>query len=179
MKRLAEELIEYASVEGGALRLDRRSHELGSIVDDALELLLEQAERRGVALAVRGAAAPLELDCDRHRVVRVLVNLVGNAIKYTSAGGSVTVETHARDGVVEIDVIDSGAGIGEAELPHVFDRFWQSEHDRRGGVGLGLFVARAIVEAHSGSLSVTSQVGHGSRFAVTLPCAYIRRSDES
>ena len=100
----------------------------------------------------------------------MLANLLGNAIKYTPEGGSVTLRATHAQGVCTISVVDSGAGIAEQDLPPVFERFWQAAGARNGS-GLGLFIAKRVVEAHGGNLWVESQPGAGSTFAFTLPVA--------
>jgi signal transduction histidine kinase len=114
---------------------------------------------------------------DRERVLQVLANLCGNAVKFTPDGGTVTVraaldgDDGADGGAIRIACIDTGPGIAAADLPHVFDRFWQARSTRRAGAGLGLAIAKGIVEAHGGTISAASKPGEGSTFAFTLPVA--------
>jgi two-component system, chemotaxis family, sensor kinase Cph1 len=103
-------------------------------------------------------------------VQQVLSNLVGNAIKFTPPGGSITVRAElAADGEVCLAVADTGPGIPNEQLPHIFGRFWQGKRTDRRGVGLGLAIAKAIVEAHRGRIWVESQVGSGTSFYFTVP----------
>jgi signal transduction histidine kinase len=109
---------------------------------------------------------------DRDRIKQVLVNLIDNAIKYSPAGSPVTLRVRADDGGVEIDVDDHGLGIPAEALPTLFDKFRRVDtrtNRETYGAGLGLYIARAIVEAHGGHISVESRVGEGSRFTVALP----------
>jgi signal transduction histidine kinase len=101
----------------------------------------------------------------------VLENLIGNAVKFTNAGGRITAGAAPRDGEVLFWVEDTGAGIAAEEMPHVFDRFWQAQKTRRGGAGLGLQIVKGIVEAHDGRIWVESKVGVGTTFYFTLPAA--------
>ena len=101
-------------------------------------------------------------------MLQVLANLVGNSLKH-AAGSAITLEARSDADGVELVVSDSGPGINPEQLPHVFDRFWQGRTRRRGGAGLGLTIARGIVEAHGGAIAVTSEVGRGTRFTVKLP----------
>jgi signal transduction histidine kinase len=110
--------------------------------------------------------------CDRERALQVLSNLLGNAVKFTPEGGAVTcvVSTEREDeGAVRFVVRDTGPGIPAAQLSRLFDRYWQARETQRLGTGLGLFIARGIVEAHGGRIWVESEVGRGSSFAFTLP----------
>jgi signal transduction histidine kinase len=100
----------------------------------------------------------------------VLANLLGNAMKFTRVGGRIEVRVRRLgDDAVRIEVADTGVGIAPESLPHVFDRFWQASHARRAGAGLGLAIAKGIVEEHGGALDVESVRGHGSTFLLTLP----------
>src|SRR5438874_2500097 len=101
---------------------------------------------------------------DRDRVLQVLSNLLGNATKFTPAEGRITIEAARAGGWVEVSVRDSGAGIKPDELPHIFERFWQAKRTARGSAGLGLAIAKGIVEAHGGQISVESEVGFGTTF---------------
>lgn len=107
--------------------------------------------------------------CDRHRLFQVFSNLVGNAVKHTPAGGVITLECQHRGDMLTFSVDDTGPGIAEAELPHLFDRFWQAKEARRAGAGLGLSIVKGIVEAHGGSVRVHSQVGTGTTFSFDIP----------
>jgi signal transduction histidine kinase len=127
----------------------------------------------------RGDGLP-QIEADHERVVQVLLNLVGNAVKFTPAGGRVAVSAEAGDGdgdgrprpgVVRFSVRDTGPGIPAEHLAHVFDRFWQVHAQGRAGAGLGLAIAKGIVEAHGGALEVESTLGEGATFSFTIPVA--------
>jgi len=108
---------------------------------------------------------------DRERVLQVLANLAGNAVKFTPAGGRVEIAAARAGDEVRVAVRDTGPGIAADDLPCVFDRFWQARSTRRAGAGLGLAIAKGIVEAHGGTVSAESTPGAGSTFAFTLPVA--------
>jgi signal transduction histidine kinase len=112
-----------------------------------------------------------EVLADAARVEQVLDNLLSNAIKFTPAGGTITVRGERSGEAVCVSVADTGSGIPEGELPHLFDRFWQSRDTARLGTGLGLFIVKGIVEGHGGEVRVTSKVGSGTTFSFTLPSA--------
>ena len=113
------------------------------------------------------------VSADAERIGQVLSNLVGNAIKFTPSGGKITVSAASDGDFVRVSVSDTGTGIAKEQLPHIFDRFWQSSKStiRARGAGLGLPIARGIVRAHGGKIGVASETGKGSTFWFTLPIA--------
>jgi signal transduction histidine kinase len=128
------------------------------------------ADEKRVALTADVAAPGAEVVCDGARIVQVFSNLVGNAIKFTNEGGAVTVRVSGDDGTVKFAVTDTGCGIAQEELPHVFDRYWKG-HGIVAGVGLGLAIVKGIVEAHHGALHAESTLGAGTTFEFDLPRA--------
>jgi signal transduction histidine kinase len=108
---------------------------------------------------------------DRGRVLQVFSNLIGNALRFTPAGGSITLGARREEGLVRFSVVDTGPGIPPEHLPHLFERFWQAKEGSREGAGLGLPIARGLVEAHGGRIEVASTPGQGSTFSFTLPMA--------
>src|SRR5690606_23781365 len=114
---------------------------------------------------------PPTIRADRDRLLQALGNLVGNAVKFTPEGGRVGVYVERAGDEVRFEVRDTGPGIPAAQLPHLFDRFWQARHSGRHSVGLGLSIAKGIVEAHGGRIWVESEEGAGARFFVTVPAA--------
>jgi signal transduction histidine kinase len=171
MSRLIGDLLDAKRIESGGLTVDPRPEEVTTIVGDAVDMLRPLASSSSLHL---DAAVPDGLPrvmIDPARVQQVLSNLVGNAIKFTPAGGSITIRAEpAPDGVC-LAVTDTGAGIANEQLPHIFGRFWQGKRTDRRGVGLGLAIAKAIVEAHGGRIWVESQVGTGTSFYFTVPVA--------
>ena len=169
MDRLRQDLLDVAAIEAGRLSAEPAPLSLAEVVEEVLEGLAALAAEKG--LTVERAVPPSLPDAwaDRERVAQVLGNLVGNAIKFTPSGGCVSVAASALDGVLRVSVADTGPGIPAEHLPHVFDRFWQARSTRRAGAGLGLAIARGIVEAHGGEIGVESEVGRGTTFAFTLP----------
>jgi CheY-like chemotaxis protein len=119
------------------------------------------------------------LEADEERLLDVLENLIGNAIKFTSPGGSITIGASALDNQVLVWVKDSGAGIPPEQLPHIFDRFWQADKAERRGLGLGLAICKTIVEAHNGRIWAESAVGAGTTMFFTIPAALPRDRAES
>lgn len=170
MERLIKDLLEIRRIEGGRLVLVPRREPVQGLVDDAVTALRPVAEDRGVTLTVRlEEALPHAVHADADRVAQVFSNLIGNALKFTPAGGTVTVRAAPAGEDVLFAVEDTGAGIAPEDLPKVFDRFWQARQQGSHGVGLGLAIARGLVEAHGGRVEVESEPGRGSRFLFTLP----------
>ncbi len=171
MERLIRDLLEVKRIEAGQLSVERDKVSVSPLLNEAIELLSGIAEGKSVQLRALVPDDVPPLYADRERMLQTLSNLVGNAVKFTQAGGEVRIEAAARDGDVVLSVVDTGSGISEADLAHVFDRYWQAKSRRRGrqGLGLGLVIVKGIVEAHGGRIWVESQVGAGSRFSFTVP----------
>lgn len=166
-------LMDISEAETGTMRLAVAAVAVAVVVDEAIALYADEADDRGVALT---AAVPpgLQVRADHTRLRQVLANLVENAVKYTPPGGRVDVTAAADDGgaTVTIRVRDTGMGIAPTDLPLVWDRLYRADASRSArGLGLGLSLVKAVVEAHGGRVGVTSAVGEGSTFAVTLPAA--------
>ena len=173
MQRLVEDLLDVTALRDGALRIHRSERRVGEPMEEAERMLRPLAAARGIAFGVHaeGDGADRVAPIDGHRLVQVLSNLVGNAVKFTPAGGEVEVRYTVEDDVLAVAVRDTGPGIAPEDLPQLFTAFWQREPKDRRGVGLGLWIARAIVEAHGGRLNVESEEGHGTTFHFMLPFA--------
>jgi signal transduction histidine kinase len=170
MNRLIQDLLDVASIEAGRFSIEKKPQLVGPLVSGAVEAMRVQAAPKSLRI---DTALPEEnrlADCDADRVGQVLTNLIGNAIKFTESG-TITVRVEPRTSEVCISVSDTGPGIPESDLPHIFDRFWHAQRSARGGFGLGLSIAKGIVEAHGGRIWVESEVGVGSTFFFTLPLA--------
>jgi signal transduction histidine kinase len=169
MDRLIRDLLDLSASDAGKLRVDMRSERLEPVLEEALVLFTTVAGEREISLGTGGVPLGREVRCDRERVLQVLSNLVGNAVRFAPRGGHVRIEVASSEREVAIAVRDDGPGIPPEDLPHVFDRYWR--RDSRRGTGLGLAIARGIVEAHGGRIHVESAVGRGSTFTFTLPLA--------
>jgi signal transduction histidine kinase len=169
---LSTNLLDLSRIDAGIFPLDMRTDDLRDPVQAVVQALSEVAVERGVALDSRAPARPVALRFDRERIVQLLTNIVGNALKFTHSGGAVEVElVEVEDGAV-LAVRDDGPGIPADELPHVFDRFYRGTNTgdaRASGSGLGLAIVRSIVEMHGGEIDVTSVVGQGTEFRIHLP----------
>lgn len=168
MDRLVGDLLDVVSIDAGKVRVAPAEDDAAKVVRETTEMFASLAAAEGIALTVAVSVDPLRAWLDRERILQVLANLIGNAIKFTDRGGSITVAARAVHDAVELSVRDTGRGIAPGRLPGIFERFAQASSDR-GGVGLGLYISRSIVEAHGGRLWVESQVGEGTTFTFTLP----------
>jgi signal transduction histidine kinase len=173
MYRLIHDLLDAAAIEAGHLRVAQSPLAADVLVADAVELLAPLAAPKRITLVTQMAPALPPVAADRERVLQVFSNLGGNAVKFTPNDGRIEIHTVLRDAMVAFEVRDTGPGMASDELPHVFDRYWQGKRTARGGAGLGLAIAKGIVEAHGGAISVTSVPGQGSCFAFTLPAATV------
>ncbi len=168
---LIDDLFQMAQLDAGGLKLDLADNSLSDLISDTLESFSETAKNNGINL--EGSVTP-QVDpvwMDAQRIGRVLNNLVGNALRYTPSGGQVRVKGSLLGDIVLVEVNDSGEGIPAQDLPLIFDRFYRGEKSRSrttGGAGLGLAIARGIVEAHHGQINVESQPGEGTYFSFTL-----------
>ncbi len=164
---LVDELLLLARSDSGALALTPMPTDLGDVAADATSGLAKAAEARGVRLVVDPAPAIVRGDPARMR--QLVTILVDNAIHHSPLGGEVRVMVRAGTGGAELDVEDDGPGIRDADMPHVFDRFWRAAGAPSGGTGLGLAIARSIVEQHGGRIMVSNGPGGGARFRAVLP----------
>jgi signal transduction histidine kinase len=167
---MLETLMDISEAESGTIELRRQRVALGEIAARAVDLYHDAAEARGVALVLESPAPPVEADADRTRLEQVAANLIDNAVKYTPPGGRVSVQVARAGANALLRVQDTGAGIPADELPHIWDRLFRGDASRTArGLGLGLSLVKAIVEAHGGSVVARSDVGQGSTFEVRLP----------
>jgi signal transduction histidine kinase len=162
-------LMDISEAESGAMPLRREPVDLRDVAARAVELYHDTADAKGVALET-GPQAPAVVSADRVRLEQVAANLIDNAVKYTPAGGRVVVEVERTSDRALLRVRDTGTGIPEAELPRIWDRLFRGDRSRtERGLGLGLSLVKAIVEAHGGRVDVVSAPGEGATFTVALP----------
>ena len=145
--------------------------DLRSLLEEVRDAFACPARRNGRSLECRIAETLPAVHADRDRIHQVLSNLVGNALKFTPRNGTITLAAEAAPGEVCCSVRDTGPGLTEEQVERIFDPFWQAEKTARLGFGLGLKIARCIVEAHGGAMTVVSAPGCGSTFSFTLPVA--------
>lgn len=174
LTRLVDDLQELALAEAGQLRLERRPVTVEEIVERATSAIRPQFAARGLRLETNFAKGLPAVDVDVERIGQVLRNLLNNAMAHTPEGGAVTISAHQAGGSVEVSVADTGTGIAPEHLRNIFERFYRADRSRAratGGAGLGLTIARQIVEAHGGQIRVESEPGQGARFTFTLPAS--------
>jgi len=169
MKHLIEDLLDIARIEAGRLTIEEQRCAVGALLAEALDLMQPLAQQKRLRIERQVPAQEVYVRCDRPRVLRVLSNLIGNSIKFTSEGGAITIRAELADREVRFSVTDTGSGIAADEVPHIFERFWQARKTARLGAGLGLAIAKGIVEAHGGQIWAQSGAGKGSTFFFTLP----------
>lgn len=171
LTRLVEDLLDFSRLEVGALALEPRTLDVRALVDDAIAQLAPIASAKGVALSAELPERLPEVVADELRVYQALANLVRNAVKFTPAGGNVKVTVFEDEGRLRFVVQDTGVGIDALDQARVFEPFERAVSDRHEGVGLGLAIAKRIVEAHGGAIGLDSKPGAGSTFWFTLPLA--------
>jgi two-component system sensor histidine kinase ResE len=180
MHRMVLDLLDLARLDAGTADFRRERLELGPVLQRVIEKFTPQSREAQVELVARVEPLPAMIG-DGDRLVQVFTNLVDNALKHTPPGGRVTLHAAAVDQYAEIRVEDTGTGMPKEELSRIFERFYQLDKARQGGprhgAGLGLAIAWEIVQAHDGTLTVSSQEGKGSRFTVRLP--FVRPDDET
>ncbi len=170
MNRLIEDLLDVTRIESGQLTLRRESVSVDTLIGEAVDLAKPMTTAKSIRIEARTAPDLPAIDGDRHRLLQVLANILGNAIKFSPEAGTIVVAADLADDAVRISVADEGPGIPEQDLLHVFDRFWRGREAKdRGGAGLGLSIARGIVERHGGRIDVASTFGRGTTFRFTLP----------
>jgi len=172
--RLIDNILNISRIESGVVRINKEPLSLELVVKDALDVLGPQAATRGIRLVSQIAPATHQVEADREQISQAVMNLIGNALKYTLEGGEVRVETRVDEGAgtLQMIVADTGVGIGPEDLPHVFDKFYRVRDNNKvaKGTGLGLALVKHIVETvHGGRMSVESTKGVGSTFTMTLP----------
>ena len=166
MNNLIGDLVDVSGIERETLAVTRTRELVEPIVRETAEAFLPRAEQRHITLAVESPPADLAISADRSRIVQLLGNLLGNALKFTPEGGRVALQVSAQDHQVRFEVADTGPGIAAENVPHVFEQYWKGDNQ---GTGLGLYIARSIVQAHRGEIGVTTEPGTGATFFFTLP----------
>jgi signal transduction histidine kinase len=175
MSRLVGNLQDLTSLhEGRPLSIELGRHDLAELAQEITELLEPLAQSNQLGLLLE-PTVPTYVRCDRDRVQQVLANLIGNAIKFTQRNGTIRVRASRADAEVVVSVSDTGVGIRDEHLAHIFEPYWKADAAQKSSTGLGLFIARAIVEAHGGRIWVDTVPGTGSTFSFSLPAADVSK----
>jgi len=176
-ERLIDDLLDASQIEAGRLSVSRHTLDPQKLVREATEPFADEAEGNGIALETELPEDLPPISGDRYRLIQVFSNLLRNALKVTQAGGRIVVSgelapvSEEEPAAVRFTVRDTGPGIRPEHMPDLFETFWQGERARRGSAGLGLGIARGIVEAHGGQIAVESELGKGAAFWFTVPVA--------
>ncbi len=174
LSHLVEDLQELALADAGQLKLNRKEENVSELLEKAVIAAQPSLLYKGLVLTNTVSNELPPCDIDSHRIQQVLHNLIENAIVHTPVNGSITIDATRQDNWIEITISDTGEGIDSQDLPYIFERFYRVDKSRTrstGGHGLGLTIAKRLVEAHGGIIKVTSKVGEGSRFNFTIPVA--------
>jgi len=172
LSALVNELFELTKLEAGDTRLNCEPFQFAELAQDVVQKFELAARKKNIELIAQIAHAAPFVDGDIALLERVLENLLENALRHTSSGGRVQLTVHPRADRIQVQVSDTGSGIPEKDLPYVFERFYRVDKSRNeysGGAGLGLAIARRVIELHGGEISVSSEAGHGTCFMFTLP----------
>lgn len=169
MDRMIGALLDVERMAHDKLVLTPERIDLRGLLQECMDISAPVVSTKSFSMTTRPSAEPLFAEVDHDRILQVLSNLIGNALKFTPPGGTIELAARKQETCAEISVTDNGPGIAEGEQTHIFERFSQLKVNDRRGLGLGLFIAKWIVEAHKGRIWVSSEVGKGSTFSFTLP----------
>jgi PAS domain S-box-containing protein len=173
MNEMIEDLLNIAKMDSGNFTLSKKDNCGCNLVNEAVETMSHLAGEKNIRIETSGVETSIQVNCDYGQVLRIFTNLIGNAVKFTPDHGLIRVTAEDLGSEVQFSVADSGPGILEAHIPHIFDRFWQVSKTQHLGTGLGLAIAKGIVQGHRGRIWVKSKFGHGSAFYFTLPKARV------
>ncbi len=171
MDHLITTMLDVVTLEAGRFSVSPAENSVDELMGETLDMFGPLAESKRIRLQLAVRQTGLTIRADRERVLQVLSNLLGNALKFTPAGGEVGISIERQEEVVCFTISDTGGGIPGEHLPHLFERFWKHETRGKKGTGLGLFIAKGIIQAHQGRIWVESDLGRGAAFHFTLPMA--------
>jgi signal transduction histidine kinase len=169
MARMIEDLLDVSSLDSGRLSLNLAEWGASDLVSQAIEAFAATAADGDISYAADAPDRTATVSCDAGRVMQIFGNLVGNAVRFTPKGGSITISASAAGEHVQFAVRDTGPGIVPEHLAHIFERYWQAENSAQKGRGLGLYIARQLVEAQGGRIWAESRLAAGTTFFFTLP----------
>ena len=168
MDRMILDLLDTARIDGGGVLVEQGEHDVGTVLAETEEIFRPLARQMGLSLELTPLPEPVTAWIDPLQIQRALSNLIGNAIKFTPSGGRITIGAERQDDDILFSIADTGPGIPDQQLAHVFDPYWQARVGDRRGVGLGLAIAQGIVAAHGGRIWAESTEGIGTTFRFTV-----------
>lgn len=168
---MASSYLEYSRLEAGRLSFSTTSFDLKTLITECCRTFKPKADEGGITFQISLPEQPLLIKADENKIKQVVINLINNAIKYNQAGGLVIVRLWGNEQTAGFSIQDTGVGIPETDLPHVFEKFFRAHNiqETYPGTGLGLSICKRIVEIHGGTISIQSQLNAGSTFTVELP----------
>ena len=169
MTRMIADLMDMANIRAGRISISTAPERLNTLIGEAIDAHEPLTQEKRLQLTATLTSAEDAVVCDRARILQVLANLLGNAIKFCEPGAAIAVSTRAVDAELVVSIRDSGPGIAPADLPFVFDAYWSKSEGQRTGTGLGLYITRRIVEAHDGKIAIDSHEGVGTTVTFSLP----------
>lgn len=176
METLISGLLDIGKIQSKNFTVEAQAESVAQVIDSTLELVEQKVEKKEIQLIVEIAPNQPPILCEKTRITQVLTNLLSNAIKFTPTKGSIRLKIVSADGYAQFSVSDTGPGIEPELLPKLFERFWQAKETASLGTGLGLYIAKGMVEAHGGRIWVESKLGEGSTFHFTIPLATAEKS---
>jgi signal transduction histidine kinase len=171
MEHLINDLLDMASINAGKLAITPVRISADQLVGEIVDMYEPLAAERGIRVLCDHEIGGVTLHVDRDRIAQALGNLLGNAIKFCRPGDVITVRGQRAGASLQLTIADTGPGIPTLDLPHLFEAYWSGQGGKHKGAGLGLFITRAIIEAHNGHIAASSPEGAGATFVVTLPVA--------
>lgn len=171
MERLTADLLDAVRIQSGTMRITKQPQRVASLLIEVLKTYEPLFANRGLTFSVDMPTTDIVAAFDYDRIVQVLSNLLGNAMKFTPHGGTVTLRAQQRAQQVEFSLSNSGPGISPSDLPHIFERFWQIDNHARRGLGLGLYICKTILQGHGGTITAESELGNGTTIRFALPLA--------
>ena len=167
--RLISDILDMERIEGGKIHLELASNCISDVITESVESYRQVADAKKISLIAGQTNLVGNVDCDRDRIMQILSNLIGNALKFTPEGGSVIVKAEETASEIKVSISDTGPGIPEEQKLRIFDRFAQLGNKDRRGLGLGLYISKTLVESHHGKIWATSKPSEGSIFCFTVP----------
>ena len=170
--RLVNNIVDSTKIDSGFMSPHLQNLNIIGIIKDVSLSVASYIESKGFTLEFHSNVEEKIMACDKDKIERIILNLLSNAVKFTNPGGKISVNIVAETEKITISVKDTGIGIPPEDLPHIFERFYRADKSRNrltGGAGIGLTITKAIIDAHGGSIKVTSRVGEGTEFIVSLP----------